>query len=429
MTNKSTIPAWLNRIDHGAIGEARSKAFLMDRFWILERSVDIDGADLIIQRKITGSNLLDKEPPRLGVVQVKFFGDKNTTHYIHKEYLLDNEDCARNEFFVMCHSGIESDAKMYLLTSKEVLDNFKLAPPGHSKEGKYIIPGSKLFVSEEFRISSPKLTLDRIERSIQLASFGKNRRFLSWALPSASITEENIDPIYSEPIDNWWGNIPEAFKEMKKKAQNILYDLDDLHSKYTEIIESSDPERSLQIAEDIEASFKGGMNVYLTLPDDLYDENFQIVVKEHKQKVEQLKKKGLLDKFIEFKSKLSKFISEDFSKIENSLAKDDVYEINLVFCPNTLNITKILSRTCHASKFWDVELEKNQWDTLDVPEYSGVDIKGDCSITLFFLPNRFGYTNKREEQTLAEFFKDNPPYVVTDTMNKLSDFILNDQKS
>jgi hypothetical protein len=66
MTNNSTIPAWLNRIDHGAIGEARSKAFLMDRFWILERSVDIDGADLIIQRKITGSNLLDKEPPRLG---------------------------------------------------------------------------------------------------------------------------------------------------------------------------------------------------------------------------------------------------------------------------------------------------------------------------------------------------------------------------
>ncbi|NHQ60156.1 hypothetical protein G9409_06050 [Chlorobium sp. BLA1] len=67
------IPSWLKAMQNGALGEVRAKAFLMDRFWILERSIDIDGADLIIQRRITNKNLLDKNPPILGFIQVKFF--------------------------------------------------------------------------------------------------------------------------------------------------------------------------------------------------------------------------------------------------------------------------------------------------------------------------------------------------------------------
>ena len=74
-------PAWLKAMQNGSIGEARSKAFLIDRFWLLERSVDIDGADFIIQRRLTKKNLLDKEAPRLGVVQAKFFG-RPTVHLL-----------------------------------------------------------------------------------------------------------------------------------------------------------------------------------------------------------------------------------------------------------------------------------------------------------------------------------------------------------
>ena len=71
---------WLKIMQNGTIGEARAKAFLIDRFWILERSVDIDGADFIIQRRITKSNILDRNPPRFGVVQVKFFDSEMTKH-------------------------------------------------------------------------------------------------------------------------------------------------------------------------------------------------------------------------------------------------------------------------------------------------------------------------------------------------------------
>ncbi len=59
-------------MQNGSIGEARTKSFLIDRFWILERSVDIDGADFIIQRRLNAENILDTEPPRFGRVQAKF---------------------------------------------------------------------------------------------------------------------------------------------------------------------------------------------------------------------------------------------------------------------------------------------------------------------------------------------------------------------
>jgi hypothetical protein len=41
-------PTWLKLVEHGSIGEARTPAFLLDRFWVLERSVDIDRADFLI---------------------------------------------------------------------------------------------------------------------------------------------------------------------------------------------------------------------------------------------------------------------------------------------------------------------------------------------------------------------------------------------
>ena len=41
---REPIPAWLTAAQNGAVGEARTKALLLDRFWVLERSVDVEGA-------------------------------------------------------------------------------------------------------------------------------------------------------------------------------------------------------------------------------------------------------------------------------------------------------------------------------------------------------------------------------------------------
>lgn len=90
---------WLKSMQNGSIGEARTKSFLIDRFWILERSVDIDGADFLIQRRLHNKNILDLEPPRFGVVQSKFSQDHNTYHYINKEWILDKDSEPQLEFF------------------------------------------------------------------------------------------------------------------------------------------------------------------------------------------------------------------------------------------------------------------------------------------------------------------------------------------
>jgi hypothetical protein len=76
---------------------------LLERFWILERSADVDGADLIIQRRLINRSLLDRTPPRVGLIQAKFFADSATTHYVHCEYVTTSEGKPRTEFFVICH--------------------------------------------------------------------------------------------------------------------------------------------------------------------------------------------------------------------------------------------------------------------------------------------------------------------------------------
>lgn len=124
-------PTWLKIMQNGTIGEARSRAFLLDRFWVLERSVDIDGADFIIQRRLLLQNLLDREAPRLGVVQVKFYGTQQTSHYVHKEYVVDKVGAPRTEFFLLCHSGAEEDQRVFLLTAKEIVDSFALNEGGN----------------------------------------------------------------------------------------------------------------------------------------------------------------------------------------------------------------------------------------------------------------------------------------------------------
>lgn len=101
------FPPWLKSMQNGTIGEARARAFLVDRFWILERSVDIHGIDFIIQRRLHAREILDANPPRFGVVQCKFSQDEKTSHRVPKRFVLDEEDQPRMEAFVLLHTGDE----------------------------------------------------------------------------------------------------------------------------------------------------------------------------------------------------------------------------------------------------------------------------------------------------------------------------------
>jgi len=82
---------WLKATENGALGEAQARAFLMERFWFLERSVDVEGADYLVQRRLTRADFMDRDPPRLGVVQVKFVRDGNTYISVKKTYACDDD--------------------------------------------------------------------------------------------------------------------------------------------------------------------------------------------------------------------------------------------------------------------------------------------------------------------------------------------------
>lgn len=197
--NREERPHWLVRQENGEVGEARSRAFLLDRFWVLERSVDVEGADLIIQQRLTARSLLDSVPPRLGFVQAKYYATADTTQYVHCEYVVDTEGSPRGEFFLLAHTGEGDSSTAYILFSSDIVSDFRVAPPEHSYEGRFILPGRQV-LTPRYQIMNPSKVLDRIEQALRNADFRKNRSFLLWALPSRP--EPPIQEIFLEPIEN-----------------------------------------------------------------------------------------------------------------------------------------------------------------------------------------------------------------------------------
>jgi hypothetical protein len=117
-------PAWLSAMEHGVLGEARARAFLLDRFWVLKRSVDIEGADLLIQLRDTRLGVFDSASPRVGLVQVKFIQDTNTAITIPAAYVRDGAGDAHNEFFLIVCTGSEDSERLFLLSASDICEGF-----------------------------------------------------------------------------------------------------------------------------------------------------------------------------------------------------------------------------------------------------------------------------------------------------------------
>lgn len=321
-------PTWLVIMENGSIAEARTRSFLMDRFWILERSVDIDGADFLIQRRLTARTLLDQDPPRLGIIQVKFFNDVNTTQQIHQSYVVDVDGNSRSEFFLICHTGFENNTKAFFLTAEEIKQEFDLGSFGDSRIQKYKLPGRKIMTPlSKFEIVNAKLVLDRIERALQRADFQGNRKFLNWAIPSMRIDENQIDESYCVPIDNSWCNIPESFKELKEKAFHEHLDIEcEMLRPLQKIVESTDPEQALALAEYYDKEHgRGALS-----RKELFDEDFRSAVIAHKKIYTQLHQSGLLDRFLSLREEFVEIVSSEVAP-RMKLAPNVVHVIDVQY--------------------------------------------------------------------------------------------------
>ena len=380
-------PAWLVGMENASIAEARTRAFLLDRFWVLERSVDIEGADLFIQRRLTQRNLLDRQPLRLGIVQVKFFSTEKTTQAVHKEYVTNEDGTPRGEFFLMCHTGYGSKARAFLLTAQDVVDGFEVAPEGHARSGEFVLPGSSVLHSSRFEVVMPELVLDRLENALYAVDFDRNRRFMAWALPSARISRDDIESLYREPLDNWWGDIPDAFYRMRKKAESaLLGDLEEVRGALEEIASATDPAKALDLAEWLHHEHRD----HVRIPEDLYDEEFHRIVLQHRGRVTALRETGLLDLFLALRSEFVDFICRDLGS-RMPMPGDIAYVVDVSYNPDGLQGLSFSSATHSVAGLWSDKPAGEWWLLPDAPDMKGTLSSVPGRVRVFWLPGRYGH--------------------------------------
>ena len=190
-------PPWLKIMEHGSAGEARTKAFLLDRFWVLERSVDVDGADFLVQRPNTEIRFTDPVPPRIAVVQSKYFQSRSTTHYIPSAYVLDSSGLPLEGFFAMLQLGTEDKASMYLLSAKDIQNSTFLT----QDEGRPRYVLGRKCLDKNFEVISRTAALDRIEASLSHQNLNQvSKLFDLVQIPRPVLSAQDIDPEWTLPL-------------------------------------------------------------------------------------------------------------------------------------------------------------------------------------------------------------------------------------
>ena len=379
-------PTWLIRQENGTLAEARTRSFLLDRFWVLERSVDVDGADFIIQRRLTRRSLLDRSPPRLGFVQAKFYSDKRTSQYIHLEYVLDRDGEPRSEFFVLCHTGTEDSARTFMLRANDVVKYCKKTEKKHTKPGRFVLKGSVVF-NDRFEVVDRTRALDQIDRALRDADFYKNRSFLSWALPRPAGKTPPILSMYEEPIDNWWGDIPSGFRELRERASDAQWDLEEVLGKLRAIESSPDPEEAVAIAEELEREWGASVS----LPNNLYDSDFKNVVAYHKQRYRQLDQADLLSGFSALHRKTLEHVLTDLAP-KMPVDRDTIYILTVSYNAKTLRNPHHRSHLKKIATVWPNLVYGDDVPGWDGAPYShGVLSKTPGTVSVYFLPGRVSY--------------------------------------
>lgn len=358
----------------------------MDRFWVLERSADLEGADLIIQRRLTGRSLLDRTPPRLGFIQAKFFGGVATTHYVHCEYVRDSEGNPRPEFFLICHTGIEDSARAYMLSAGDIVKHFEVTQQDHSRPNRFALPGKDALI-QRFEILDRRSALDRIAGALRDADFEKNRAFASWVLPSVSNEVPPILPMYEEPLDNPWTDIPKEFNCLREAARHASYEFETVYGYLCEIQESRDPEQAFAVIEKLKR--ESGRSV--KIPEELFDGALLAAVQSHKKRIEQLDAAGLLGAQSALRRSILERMIKDVAP-QMPLTHDDVYELTTEFDASTFMDISHRSRCVKAESIWPKgSIHGAFGHATDMPDTCGILKSEPGSVIAFLAPGRYSY--------------------------------------
>lgn len=162
---------------NGSIGESQTMAILLNKFWVLKRTPDVDGADFLVQsghqslRELRDSNSQIKI---FGIVQSKYFEGKNSVK-IHKQYVLDGED-PREEFFCIFHSkDKDGNGVHYFFKATDVFESMR-----SSKCGKFFVfKLTKNRSYEEYKNIKTSVILNEIEKGMTSVAAEKNKEYIN----------------------------------------------------------------------------------------------------------------------------------------------------------------------------------------------------------------------------------------------------------
>lgn len=324
-------------MENGSVGEARTRAFLIDRFWVLERSVDTDGADFLIQRRSTTQRFTDKVPPRVGVIQAKYFQDHRTTHYIPKNYVVDDKGQPLEGFFAFLHVGREDDGEMYLLSAKQIVDTLSISSTNPPE--RFVVGTAAL--TNQFRVTSRKLALDQIEHSLKIQTYPQLAAFFDRLnIPFRRFSEDDIDFHWTLPLPNPVGEISKMFVEQKKELRKLVFDMEEVMELLDSLLIEKDPRKALSLMGDLGQHIDGNRRITFNTQSNFWWDDFEDALKIHDRWRIALDTDGLLDPYIAMGDQLRQELI-NCTKSQPLTQKGDFLEADLEYDPNSLEVTRL----------------------------------------------------------------------------------------
>ena len=174
---------------NGNKGEARTYEILSERFIVSTRSVDVDGADFIVE--IPLDDIGDfRQFKEQGVIQAKFFEGNNEVK-IAKKYV-ENKEGTRTNFFTLIHTDDKLGNKVrYFFTANEIRSEFKQRSAKKTQKEYYIFRLSKKRKFDQYANLSDQIINRRIEEGISQTEQYKQQLLV-----------QEIEEKFNNPIQN-----------------------------------------------------------------------------------------------------------------------------------------------------------------------------------------------------------------------------------
>jgi hypothetical protein len=336
--NPDDQPHWLLSAEHGVLGEARARALLLERFWVLDRSIDVRGADLLIQRRY----LLDRKAQILGRIQAKFVQDGRTSMRIPRRDIVD-EDGTAQDYFLLIFTGFGKESRSFLISANELVHNFQCS--GVDGSDSYYVPARKVFESDRFEIMDVGLSLNRVEDALRRADFEdvlRNRRFiLRSQYPDIKIDPAHIHEDYELPLHTWYGDLREEFFKTKQRMKDAIVDMTDAIEQLRGFIECTDPVEAWYRIEEFIHWHRTTRNKIQFDWDLVSDEFIEEAIK-RRRTLEKLRGLQVEMAYLELPSKLQEFVIDDLAPYL-PLGDHQCYVVTICMDRPVLSIRSIVS--------------------------------------------------------------------------------------